>query len=176
MQASPSTESTIPAAIRNGLLFGAISAAIYFVSAFIQDVTGTTVALVTVGSTVTPLFFLDQASLILALVLFFVAGLRTARVDVTLSSGAVAGLVAALMVSVVDIATQVVNEEILYSSTITRLGNENRLVLSGFHAVMFGTPAYTVLTVIIYVALGSGLGFVAGILQSQIRQQALWRQ
>jgi hypothetical protein len=157
------------------LLFGAISAAIYIVSAVIQDVTGTTVALVTAGSATTPLSFLDQASLILALVFFFIAGLRTARADDKLSSPAIAGLIAALMVSVVDIATQVVNEEILYSSTITRLGNEHRLVVSGVHAIMFGTPAYTVLTVIIYVALGSGLGFVAGLLQAQIRQQALWR-
>lgn len=43
------------AALRNGLPFGGIGAVVYIVSAFVQDITGTTLALATVGSAFTPL-------------------------------------------------------------------------------------------------------------------------
>src|SRR5262249_48343569 len=76
----------------------------------------------------TALFFLGQASFISALVLFFVAGLRTARTEAKLRSPAIAGLIAALMVWVVDIAIRVVNVQFLYSSTIATLASEERLV------------------------------------------------
>jgi hypothetical protein len=173
MQASPSTERTGSAAVRNGLLFGAVSAVVYLISAAIQDLTGTTVALITVGSAFTPLSLLNQVSLLVALVLFFVAGLRTARTKAKLSSAAAAGLIAALMVSIVEIATEVVNRGFLYSTAIAALRQNKRLVEGGFH---FLNPVSSSLwTLTIYIALGAGLGFVAGILQRQIRQEALWR-
>src|SRR5215472_16274542 len=64
MQASPSPERTGSAAVRNGLLFGAIIAVVYVMSAVIQDLTGTTVALITVGSAFRPLSLLNQVSLL----------------------------------------------------------------------------------------------------------------
>jgi hypothetical protein len=64
-----------PSPLKLACFLGAISAAVYIVSAVIQDVTRTTVALVTVGSAVTPLSYLDQASFIVTLVFFFLAGL-----------------------------------------------------------------------------------------------------
>ncbi|MGO8947275.1 MAG: hypothetical protein ACLQUY_06360 [Ktedonobacterales bacterium] len=176
MQASPSTERRASAAVRNGLLFGAITAVVYIVSAFIQDITGTTVALITIGSAFTPLALLNLASLIVALVLFFLAGLRTARTDARLSSAAAAGFIAALMVSIVEITTLIVNQGFLYGTTINTLRADKRLADGGFHYLMFlNAVAGSMLTLIIYIALGAGFGFVAGILQGQFRQEALWR-
>jgi hypothetical protein len=173
MQASLSPERPGLAAVRNGLLFGAISAVIYLVSAAIQDLTGTTVALITVGSAFTPLSLLNQASLLVALVLFFVAGLRTARATAKLSFAAAAGLIAGLMVSIVEIATDVVNQNFLYTTTIAALAQHHRLVVGWFHFLNLDSSALWALT--IYIALGAGFGFVAGILQGQIRKEALWR-
>jgi len=175
MQASPSPKRTGSAAVRNGLLFGAISAVVYLISSVVQDLTGTTVALITVGSAFTPLSLLSQASLLVALVLFFVAGLRTARTTEKFSSAAVGGLIAGLMVSLVEIVTEVVNVDFLYSTTIAKLAEDNRLVESGWRLAFISVSLSSLWTLTIYIALGAGLGFVAGILQGQIRQEALWR-
>ena len=175
MQASPSPERTGSAAVRNGLLFGAISAVVYVISAAILDLTGTTVALITLGSAFKPLSLLNQASLLVALVLFFIAGLRTARTTAKLSSAAAAGLIAALMVSLVEIATDVVNQDFLYSTTIAALAQNERLDEGWFHILIGNLYASSLWTLTIYIALGVGLGFVGGILQGQIRQESLWR-
>jgi hypothetical protein len=175
MQASPSTERTGSAAVRNGLLFGAISAVVYLISAAIQDLTGTTVALVTVGSAFTPLSLLNQVSLLVALVLFFVAGLQTARVTAKLSSPAAAGLIAGLMVSIVEIATEVVNVDFLYRTTIATLQQNQRLVAGGWQSAFLSVELSSWWTLTIYIVLGAGFGFAAGLLQGQIRQEALWR-
>jgi hypothetical protein len=163
------------AALRNGLLFGAIATVVYIVSAFIQDVTGTTVALVTIGSAFTPLSLLNEVTLVVALVVFFVAGWRTSRTDERLSAAAGAGCITALVVTFVEIATIIVNQGILYRTTIAALEHEKRLTSSGFHFDMFLNPASgAILTLIIYATLGAGLGFVAGSLRRQIRQEAVW--
>lgn len=175
MQASPSTERTGSAAIRNGLLFGAISAVVYVISAAIQDLTGTTVALITVGSAFTPLSLLNQISLLVALVLFFIAGLRTARTTAKLSFAAAAGLIAGLMVSIVEIATEVVNVDFLYRTTIATLQQNQRLVEGGWQLAFLNVELSSWWTLTIYIVLGAGFGFAAGILQGQIRQEALWR-
>jgi hypothetical protein len=176
MGTSKSLERKGSAAVRNGLFFGAISAAVYIVSAVVQDMTGTTVALITTGSAFRPLSLLNQASLIVALVLFLVAGWRTATAEGRLSSAAVAGLIAGLMVCVVEIATVIVNQGFLYSATINTLRSEQRLTDTGFLNAMFVNPVTgSLFTIILYSALGAGLGFVAGGLRGQIRQEDLWQ-
>ena len=166
------------AAVRNGLLFGAICAVVYIVSAFIQDITGTTVALAPVGGAFRPLSLLNQVTLVVALVLFFVAGWRTSRTDARLSSAAGAGFIVALMVSIVEIATIVVNQALYYNTTTAALQPDQRFNACGFQfqcTLYQAAGALPMLTFFIYIALGAGLGFVAGILRGQIRQEDLWR-
>jgi hypothetical protein len=113
-------------------------------------------------------------SLLVALALFFVAGLRTARTTAKLSSSALAGLIAGLMVSLVEIATEVVNVDVLYWTTIATLQQNQRLVEGGWQSAFLSVQGSSWWTLTIYIALGAGFGFAAGILQGQIRQQALW--
>src|SRR5215469_8076339 len=109
------------AALRNGLLFGAICAVVYGVSAFILDMTGTTIALAPLRGAFRPLSLLNQAVLVVALVLFFVAGWRTSRTDERLSSAAAAGFIAGLMVSIVEIVTIMVNQALYYNTVMAKL-------------------------------------------------------
>ena len=69
------------AALRSGVLFGAIGAVVYIASAFIQDVTGTTRALAPLAGAFRPLSLLNLVTLVVALILFFFAGWRTSRTD-----------------------------------------------------------------------------------------------
>jgi hypothetical protein len=164
------------AALRNGVLFGSICAVVYIGSAFIQDVTGTTLALASEGSTFRPLSLLNQATLVLAVVLFFVAGWRTSKVDERFSSAALAGLFAALIVTVVEIATIIVNQRLIYNAAVAALVREHRMVNCGFQCTLLLAPgSQATLTFFIYITLGAGFGFIAGLLRSQVRQQALWR-
>jgi hypothetical protein len=164
------------AALRNGLLFGATCAVVYIVSAFVQDITGTTVALAPLGGAFRPLSLLNQATLVVGLVLFFVAGWRTSRTDERLSSAAGAGFIVGLMVSIVEIATIIVNQAFYYNTIMAKLQPGQPSSACGFQCTLLqAAGAQAAVTFFIYIALGAGLGFVAGALRGQLRQEALWR-
>jgi hypothetical protein len=153
------------AALRNGLLFGGVGAVVFIASAILQDATGTTLALATEGTAFRPLSLLNQATLIIAIVLFFISGWRTGRIDERTSSAALAGFIVALVVGIVDIATIIVNQGFVYRTTILALNQNGRLVESGFQGALFyNSLAGALFTLIVYSALGAGLGFVAGFL------------
>jgi hypothetical protein len=137
--------------------------------------TGTTIALAPLRGAFRPLSLLNQAVLVVALVLFFVAGWRTSRTDERLSSAAAAGFIAGLMVSIVEIATIMVNQALYYNTVMAKL-QPNSSNNCGFQCTLFqAAHAQATLTFFIYIALGAGLGFIAGTLRRQLRQEALWR-
>jgi hypothetical protein len=79
------------------------------------------------------------------------------------------------MVSLVEIATEVVNIDFLYRTTIATLQQNQRLVEGGWQSAFLSVYLSSWWTLTIYIVLGAGVASAAGVLQGQIRQEAVWR-
>ena len=70
----------------------------------------------------------------------------------------------------------IVNQALHRSTIMAQLQPNQNSIACGFQSVLFqAAGAQVTLTFFFYIALGAGLGVIAGTLQQQIRQQALWR-
>src|SRR5215467_8462320 len=95
-------------ALRNGLIFGLILAAISLASSVIQLVTGVTLNSATGGAAPSALSLLGCLVFIVALALFFVAGMNTARANGRVGSAAIAGLLTGLFGGLINLVVGLV--------------------------------------------------------------------
>jgi hypothetical protein len=155
-------------AVRNGLIFGAILAAVNILSVIIQWVTGSYQSAAQAASSntaaVSGTSFLGCLTFLIALALAFIAGMNTVRVTGRVGTGAIAGLITGVVGELVGGILGVILVIALVTPQLTLPAGSN-LTVGQMHAVIIGTAiAALILGLIIDGGIGAGLGAIGGLL------------
>ena len=164
MQASP--PQTGNPAVRNGFIFGIILAVISLAEAGLELLTGVTQASANGSSTsVSPLSFLGCLVFLIALALFFVAGMNTARANGRVGSGSFAGFIAGLVGGafnlIIGLAVDFIYVFPNYVPPQTPGTNVSPAELKQIFIIT--AIVVTVVVLALYAGIGAGLGALGGL-------------
>ena len=155
-------------ALRNGLIFGAILAAVNILSVIIQWVTGSYQATAQAASgnttAISATSLLGCFTFLIALALAFIAGMKTVSTTGRVGTGAIAGLITGLVGELIGGILGVILVIALVTPHLTMPAGSN-LTVGQMHAFIVGTAiAALILGLIIDGGIGAGLGAIGGLL------------
>jgi hypothetical protein len=155
-------------AVRNGFIFGVIIAVISLASSLVDLVTGTTLASANGSVSVSPLQFLGCLVFIVALALFFVVGINTARATGKVGSASVAGLMAGLVGGIVNLIVGTIIDfvYVLPNSNFTpTVPPGSTLTPSELKtAYIIGAIIGVIFILAVYAGIGAGVGALGGLI------------
>src|SRR5215472_8418586 len=143
-------------ALRNGLIFGLILAAISLASSVIQLVSGVTLASATGGAT-SALSFLGCLVFIVALALFFVAGMNTARANGRVGSAAIAGLLTGLFGGLINLVVGLIIDFVFVIPNYSLPAGSGLSPSDEKAAFIVGAIIGVILFLVLYCGLGAGV-------------------